>query len=213
MPRSASTTAQSTGSVEATEDELATSLELETGASEDEVTVSLELETATSEEEFTTLELEATALDTDETELGLLPVPPIELEATVSLLEDTGIMTVSEDELTVTELRLLITELDCSTDIDELSTVVTDELLTSATEELLMGVTLVATDDEACGCVTGVVTFFPLPHAAMEVVITASNTDLTRTVFAENIYNPRAVVFLLASKTCKLFASQIVLKD
>ena len=197
----------------ATEEELATiSLELETGASEDELTVSLELDTAASEE-FTTLELEATALDTDETELGLLPVPPIELEATVSLLEDAGIMTVSEDELTVTELRLLITELDCSTDIDELSTVVTDELLTSATEELLMGVTLVATDDEVCGCVTGVVTFFPLPHAAMEVVITASNTDLTRTVFAENIYNPRAVVFLLASKTCKLFASQIVLKD
>lgn len=114
----------------------------------------------------------------------------------------------SDDELRITELKLLVIELDDSM-------VIADELLTTAEDELLgvlLGVTLAATDDEAGGT-AGVVTFFPLPHAAMVVVITASNTDLTRTVFAENIYNPRVVVFVLASKTCKIFASQIVLKD
>ena len=44
--------------------------------------------------------------------------------------------------------------------------------------------------------ITGSETFLPLPHAAMDVVITASSTDLTSIVLAENINKtPGVVVF------------------
>ncbi|WP_394201422.1 hypothetical protein [Marinagarivorans algicola] len=55
-----------------------------------------------------------------------------------------------------------------------------------------------ATADELVvgSVITGSETFLPLPHAAMDVVITASSTDLTSIVLAENINKtPGVVVF------------------
>lgn len=122
-------------------------------------------------------------------------VDPSEEDPLASELE----VLASEDDATTDELET-VTELDVITELEEIA-VSDEELPIGVLEELAVG----ALDDTCVAellelTTTGVV-FLPLPHAAMVVVMAASSADLTKIVLAENIYNPRVVVFVLAIKT------------
>jgi hypothetical protein len=118
---------------------------------------------------------------------------------TLSELEDTARLEDVTTELLAIELGITMPPSD-----DE-DTEATDE--TGGTDELLGGgiTELEATSEElirlllAIGVGVGadvlLTPFLPLPQAAIEAVITVTRTDLTSMVLAENMYNPRVVVF------------------
>ena len=93
--------------------------------------------------------------------------------------------------------------------VAELDDVVPTELTPVLVDELVFGAALLVVDVMLLEAADGVLleglitsfVFLPLPQATMVVVIAASSTDLTIIVFAENIYNPRVVVFVLAITT------------
>ena len=223
-PTFTSTTEQSTGSVEtigsddelssleeASSEELASSelevsasLDDETASSEEEAVSSLELETAASDEvESSELVVTAEELVTVESlevvaELGVFPGPPGVLEAVPSLdaLPSLLFVVSSEELLPVSGTELSDeASTDETTEDSELS-VVSEEFVVESLDDVISGELDVGVEK------SGTWTFFPLPHAAMDVVITASSTDLTITVFAENISNPRGGCLLFASQTC-----------
>ncbi|WP_236985232.1 hypothetical protein [Marinagarivorans cellulosilyticus] len=182
------------------EDEL-TSLD-EEASSEEEVVSSLELETPASDEvESSELVVTAEELVTVESlevvaELGVMMPPPVgsledapSLDALPSLL-----FVVSSEELLPVSGTELSDEAstDETTEDSELS-VVSEEFVVESLDDVISGELDVGVEK------SGTWTFFPLPHAAMDVVITASSTDLTITVFAENISNPRGGCLLFAS--------------
>ena len=118
-------------------------------------------------------------------ELGVFPGPPGVLEAVASLdtVPSLLLVVVSSEELLPVSGTELSDEAstDETTEVSEL-TVVSEDMVVESLDTVVLGVLVDGNE--------GTSTFFPLPHAAMDVVITASNTDLTITVFAENISKP-----------------------
>ncbi|HEY7774195.1 MAG TPA: hypothetical protein VIC26_13515 [Marinagarivorans sp.] len=139
----------------------------------------------------------------DDAELGIMPPPVGSLELVPSLdCESPLLVVLSEELLPVVGAELSDESTEDATEDSELSV---------ASEEVVISLDVVA-DEFDIGLLGGLA-FLPLPQAAMEVVITASNTDLTSTVFAENISNPRGGCLLFSFKAHHSVASQIHLKD
>lgn len=179
----------------ATDDELASlddAVSSELLVSSDDEVPSSELlvpsdEDTLSPEEVVPPELSVPSLDAvpelvEVAELGVIPPPVGSLELVLSLdCVPSLLVVVASDELVpVVGSELPDDPTEETTEDSELS-VVSEEMVFSL-EVVVVG----ALENGLLG-----VFFLPLPHAAMDVVITASNTDLTSTVFAENISNPR----------------------
>ena len=189
---------------EVSSDELedSASLDDETASSEEEAVSSLELETAASEEvEPSELVVTAEELVTVESlevvaELGVMMPPPVgsledapSLDTVLSLL----VVVFSEELLPVSGVELSDDASTEETTEDSELSVVSEDMVVESLDDVISGELDVGVEK------SGTWTFFPLPHAAMDVVITASSTDLTITVFAENISNPRGGCLLFAS--------------